>query len=72
MGFVTPEFSWFTDHHDELEPQVSCAAERLAPVIEPKRLVAWYHSPQSKRPGDLKIWRVLCAAEWAQVFDVVI
>lgn len=70
MGFVTPEFGWFAQHHDELETEVRRAAERLAPVVDPEKLMRWYHTPQAKQPGDLKVWRVLCAAEWARVFQV--
>ena len=70
MGFVTSEFSWFAEHHDELEEQVRRAAQRLAPVIDAEKLMDWYHTSEAKQMGDLRIWRVLCAAEWARTFQV--
>lgn len=72
MGFVTPEYSWFAEHHEELEPFMMQAAQALAPVVDPEAFMEWYHSPAARRCGDLKGWRVLCAGQWARTFQVQI
>lgn len=70
MGFVTPESRWLTDHRAQLRPLLRQAAETLSPLIDTKRLLRWYDGQNSFAPGDSRVWRILCAAEWVRVFNV--
>lgn len=70
MGFVTPENEWLMEHHDELEPKIREAAKRLSPLVDLDETMRWYRSATTIHNGDFRIWRLLCAGHWAEVFGV--
>jgi len=73
LGFVTPEDQWIGIRFEELRPVVEKAAARLVPVLCPQDVIRWYdQNAKAVSRGDFRLWRVLCVARWADVFDVKI
>lgn len=71
LGFVTPEDQWLKDNEEFFYGELEKACDRLGSVLDKKQVLDWYKTHvQSTRMGDSTCFRIICAAHWADVFDV--
>lgn len=73
LGFVTPEDKWIKENEDFIYRELDQACDRLNGLLDKNQVVKWYGSHvKSMRRGDSTCFRIICAAHWADVFDVSI
>jgi asparagine synthase (glutamine-hydrolysing) len=73
LGFVTPEDKWIRENSNEIREELVKACRRLAPIVEETKVLSWYDKNiQQLRRGDFSVWRIICAARWADLFNVKI
>lgn len=71
LGFVTPEDQWIKDNRNTIREELVRACKRLSPIIEEDRVLGWYDENINKiHRGDFTVWRIICAARWADLFNV--
>lgn len=71
LGFVTPEDKWIKENGNMIREELVRACRRLSPIIEEKKVLGWYDDNiNNLKVGDFAIWRIICAARWADLFKV--
>ena len=71
LGFVTPEDVWLKENEAFFYEELGRACDRLSCVLDKEKVLNWYKGHvQDTRRGDTTCFRIICAAHWADVFDV--
>ena len=71
LGFVTPEDVWLKENEAVFYEELGKACDRLSYILDKDNVLNWYKSHiQDTRRGDTTCFRIICAAHWADVFDV--
>ena len=70
MGFVTPENEWIVSNRKEIEVSLRKAARQLSPIIDEDEIITWFRSKEDFQICSSKVWRVLCASQWMERFQI--
>ena len=70
MGFVTPENEWIVSNRTEIEAFLRKAARQLSPIIDEDKIITWFRSKEDFQVDSSKVWRVLCASQWMERFQI--
>lgn len=71
LGFVTPEDVWMKEHEDFFYNELQMACDRLQNIVKKDQVLKWYKDHiQKVRKGDSTCFRIICAAHWANIFNV--
>lgn len=72
LGFVTPQDAWINENKEFFYSELEKGCERLKTLIDKKRILNWYKNnigKDSAAVGNIA-FRIICAAHWADVFNV--
>lgn len=72
LGFVTPQDAWINENKEFFYSEFEKGSERLKTLIDKKRILNWYKNnigKDSAAVGNIA-FRIICAAHWADVFNV--
>lgn len=73
LGFVTTEDKWLKENEEFFYHELEKACDRLSAILDKKQVLEWYKTHvQSTRRGDSTCFRIICAAHWANVFNVCV
>lgn len=73
LGFVTPEDVWLKENEEFFYKELNKACDRLSRVLDKEKVLQWYKGHvKATRCGDTTCFRIICAAHWADVFDVMV
>jgi len=73
LGFVTNENVWMIENKEVIRQHFIDASKRLAPLIDVNEAITWFDKNiNTLQASDFRIWRVICAGHWANVFEVQI
>lgn len=71
LGFVTAEDKWIMEEQLTFDEEFRHSCERLSPLICVDKAISWWERQNGCiNSGDHMVWRFICAAHWADVFEV--
>lgn len=71
LGFVTPEDQWLKDNEKFFYHELEKACDRLETIVNKESVLTWYKAHiQKVQRGDSTCFRLICAAHWANIYNV--
>ena len=72
LGFVTPEDVWIKENKEKFKKEIENALDKFELLLNKKMLIEWFNRKNAFTKGNFTIFRIICAAHWADIFDVKI